>query len=722
MKHTDRTRCTQVGGANLDNNHKDNSTISSSDAAEQELLRLQTLFERAPGFMAVVHGPDHVFKFVNRAYQRLVGAREVLGRPTGEVIPELHDQGFMSLANHSYESGEPFVGQQMPLRVRTSVEGSLALRYLDFVLQPLTDGSGAVYGLFVQGHDVTDRHNAQEALRVNNERWMFAIEGATDGVWDWDLQSNAVFVSSRYKEILGYPADAMLNVFDSWSADIHPSDRQSVLASLSATLEDGTPSQAGYRLRCQNGDYAWVLSRATVVAIDDNGRPLRLTGTLTDISPKKRAEDTIRHHSDVDHLTGLPNRRRFRDQLHMAREHSQQLGATLALLLVDLDHFKEVNEIRGQDMGDRLLVQVAERLKSCLPPTGAVARLGGDEFAILLPQLPGKAVAEHVAREIIVKLAAPFQLGGDMTYISASIGVTVHPDDSRDTEELLRNADQAMHEAKRSGRNQYELFTPALRAASKERIQLVKDLRGALTNNQLHLHYQPIVALGSRKIVKAESLLRWVHPTLGLVEPSRFIPLAEEFGLIHDIGNWVFAEAASWAQRWSEKLGTPFQLSVNCSPLQFLEQPEDWLGVLANKGIPAEHIALEITEGVLLGASPQIAELLSRYREAGMQIALDDFGTGYCSLRYLMQFDIDYLKIDRSFVRDLTRNKGGQAIVESVITMAHRLGLQVIAEGVEDPEQEEFLHNSGCDYGQGYLFSRPMPAHRMENLLLQQVP
>jgi diguanylate cyclase (GGDEF)-like protein/PAS domain S-box-containing protein len=703
----------------VSNKQNTNSTVGSPDFVGDELQRLQMLFERAPGFMAVVLGPNHIFKLINPAYQRLLGPREALGRPAHEVLPELVDQGIISLANQAYESGEPFVGQQMPVRVHTSVEGSLPLRYLDFVLQPLTDASGKPYGLFIQGQDVTDRQTAQEALRVNNERWKFTIEGAKDGIWDWDLQNDAVFVSSRYKEILGYAADAVLNVFDSWSADIHPNDRHAVQAALTSTLEDGTPSQAEYRLRCQDGSYLWVMARANVVARDEHGRPLRLTGTLTDIAHKKHTEEALQHHSNVDHLTGLPNRRRFRDQLHKALQATQG-GAPLALLLLDLDHFKEVNDLRGQDTGDRLLIQVAERLKSCLPRSGVVARLGGDEFAVLLPELPEKAAAEHIAREIIVKLAAPFRLGGDMTYISASVGITVFPHDSQSPEELMRNADQALHEAKRAGRNQYEVFTPAMRAAAQDRIQLVQDLRGALTNNQLHLHYQPIVELGSGKIVKAESLLRWAHPTHGLVEPSRFIPLAEEFGLIHEIGNWVFAEAAVWSHRWSERLGSPFQLSVNCSPLQFLEQPEDWLRVLANKGIPPEHIALEITEGVLLGASPQISELLSRYKKAGMQVALDDFGTGYCSLRYLMQFDIDYLKIDRSFVRDLTRNKAGQAIVESIITMAHRLGLRVIAEGVEEPEQEAFLRNSGCDYGQGYLFSRPVPAHRMENLLLKQ--
>lgn len=704
----------------MDNKQNSNSTVGSSDIAEQELLRLQKLFEHAPGFIAVVHGPTHVFKLLNPAYQRLIGPRDILGRSAQDALPALVEQGFISLANRAYETGEPFVGQKIPVRVHTSVEGSVALRYLDFVLQPLADESGAVYGLFIQGQDVTDRQTAQEALRINNERWKFTIEGAKDGVWDWDLQTNAVFVSTRYKEILGYPPDATLNVFDSWSADIHPNDRHAVLAGLTATLEDGIPSQAEYRLRCHDGSYVWVLSRANVVARDDHGRPLRMTGTLTDISHTKRAEEAIQHHSNVDHLTGLPNRRRFRDHLHKALQHANLRGTALALLLIDLDHFKEVNDLRGQDIGDRLLVQVAERLKSCLPPSGVVARLGGDEFAVLLPELPESVAAEHIAREVIVKLAAPFRLGGDMTYISASVGTTTYPADSQNTEELLRNADQALHEAKRAGRNQYEVFTPSMRAAAQGRIQLVHDLRGAITNNELHLHYQPIVDLGSGKIVKAESLLRWAHPIHGLVEPSRFIPLAEEFGLIHEIGNWVFAEAAAWSHRWSEKLGRPFQLSVNCSPLQFLDQPEDWLGVLANEGIRPEHIALEITEGVLLGASPQISELLSRYKTAGMQIALDDFGTGYCSLRYLMQFDINYLKIDRSFVRDVSRNKGGQAIVESVITMAHRLGLQVIAEGVEEPEQEAFLRNSGCDYGQGYLFSRPVSAHRMEHLLLQQ--
>ena len=699
----------------------DNEPVaSSSTLTAAEITRLQELFQLAPGFMAVVEGPQHVFKVANQAFMNLVGEHCLLGLPAEVAIPGLVEQKFLALANQAYASGEPFCGQQVPVRVGLSLAGSHTLRYLDFVIQPLVNRAGLVYGLFIQGQDVTDRKTAQEELRISNDRWKFAIEGVDDGVWDWDLGTNAVFVSSRYKDILKYSPTAAFDTFQSWSDAIHPRDRPEVLAALNEMLEDGTQSQAEYRIRCSDGRYKWVLSRATVVVRDDHGRPLRVTGTLTDVSQKKSEQEVLRRQASTDQLTGLPNRHRFRDQLEAATHTCRQHGDLLGLLLIDLDHFKEINDLRGQDLGDRLLIQVAERLKSCLSPTGTVARLGGDEFAISLPAMPERSAVEHMAREIIIKLTAPFRLAGELTYISASIGVTIFPDQALDTETLLRNADQAMYAAKQAGRNQFELFTPTMREEAHGRMQLVQDLRAALAGNQLHLHYQPIVELSSGRIVKAESLLRWIHPVHGFVDPSRFIPIAEEYGLIHEIGNWVFAEASSWAQRWSNQLGKPFQLSVNCSPLQFLDRPADWLSFLTNSGIPPRHLALEITEGVLLGAAPQITALLSRYREAGMQLALDDFGTGYSSLRYLMQFDIDYLKIDKSFVHDISKNAGGQAIVESIIGMAHRLGMKVIAEGIEEPEQEDFLRSSGCDYGQGYLFSRPVPAQRFEHLLSLQ--
>jgi diguanylate cyclase (GGDEF)-like protein/PAS domain S-box-containing protein len=679
------------------------------------------MFAQAPGFMAIVLGPDHVYKVVNQAYYQLVGHRNLLGLPIQQTWPDLEVQGYAALADRVYTSGQPFVGRQMPVKVQADPGGPICQRYVDFVFQPLFDAEGKTTGVFIQGQDVTEQKVAQDALAASNERWRFAIEGARAGVWDWNIAENELFVSSRYKEILGYAENDLIPGFDAWAQDLHPEDRQSVVDALQATVQGGVPYRSEFRIRCKNGDYKWVVSRAMVVARAEDGRPLRLTGTLTDISEQKEAEEEVWRQSRFDPLTGLPNRRLFRDRLEQSVQTAHREGTGFAVMLVDLDRFREVNDLHGHETGNQLLAQAAERLKSCVLHQGSVARLGSDEFLVIVNRVQGHLHAEDVGRNIITKLAAPFRVEGGLMHLSASIGITLYPEDASDPEELIRNADQAMYAAKHAGRNQLGFFTKTMQSLTQQRIQLTQDLRRAVASNELEVYYQPVLDMQSRKITKAEALLRWPHPELGFVGPAQFIPLAEESGLIHDIGNWVFSETASWSQRWRHKLSNPVQLSVNCSPVQILTQSgAEWLRLLQHRGVSPRDVAVEITEGVLLNASSRVTDVLRRYRTAGMQVALDDFGTGYSSLKYLMQFDLDYLKIDQSFVREIDCNEDSRAIVESIIAMAHRLGIKVIAEGIEKPEQEQILRAAGCEYGQGFLFSKAIPPQELEQLLTRQ--
>jgi diguanylate cyclase (GGDEF)-like protein/PAS domain S-box-containing protein len=684
----------------------------------EERARLRRVFEQAPGFVAILHGPEFVYEIVNNAYYQLVGHRELIDKPVREALPELEGQGYFKLLDQVVASGKPFVGHEMRVQFQLTPGGPLTERHIDFVFQPLFAPDSTVSGVFIQGNDVTEQKRAKEALAISNERWKLAIEGARDGVWDWNLQTNEVTYSRRWKEILGYTEGEITNTLDEWKKRLHPDDRQAAIAELQACI-NGRPYYSEHRLRCKDGSWKWTLARAVVVARDEAGRPIRMTGTMSDISEKKESDELIWRHASFDALTGLPNRRLFRDRLEQEIRKAHRSGSELALLFIDLDRFKEVNDLLGHDAGDLLLKQAGEHLHACVRESDTVARLGGDEFTVILTELTDQAHVETIAQKIIAALARPFHLKQEVAHVSASIGITLYPNDAIEPEDLIRNADQAMYTAKAAGRNQFRYFTRSMQQEALMRLRLRRDLRKARTGGQLQVHYQPVVDLSSHQIVKAEALLRWYHPKLGLVQPSQFIPIAEESGLIHDIGDWVFREAACWSQRWGAKTGQPFQISVNRSPVQFLSKTNStsWSRFLKEHGQPGNSISVEITEGVLLNASPAVADTLLQYRDAGIQVALDDFGTGYSSMAYLKKFDIDYLKIDQSFVRDIETNAGSRTIAESIIVMAHKLGLKVIAEGIETDGQEKLLQAAGCDYGQGYLFSKAVPPHTFEQML-----
>ena len=689
---------------------------------DAERTHLRRLFDQAPGFIAVLRGPQYVFELVNEAYYQLVGHRELVGKPMREALPELGGQGYFRLLDRVVASGEAFVGREMKVLMQRLPDGPMSEIYLDFLFQPVIAPDGSVSGVFIQGHEVTEQKRARDELYVSNERWKLAIEGAGDGVWDWNLQDNEAVYSTRWKEMVGFAEHEFPNRFEQWETHVHPDDLPGVLAVLRACLEGTVPTyNSEYRLRCKNGDWKWVLSRGIVVARDADGKPLRMTGMTSDISEKKQSDELIWHHANFDSLTALPNRRLFRDRLDQEVKRAHRSGLQIGLLFIDLDRFKEANDLLGHDVGDLLLKQAALRLSACVRESDTVARLGGDEFTIILTELDNPAYVEQLAQKALDTLAEPFRLGNEVVYLSASIGITLYPADAGGPEELIRNADQAMYAAKKAGRNQFSYFTRSMQEKAHIRLRLGGDLRNALVAGQLEVHYQPIVDLSTGQIAKAEALLRWHHPKLGLVDPAQFIPLAEESGLINEIGDWVFKQAASCSQRWSAQSNAPLQIGVNKSPLQFISHSREmnWADYLKQLGLSGSSISVEITEGLLLNASADVAEQLLQYRDAGIQVTIDDFGTGYSSMAYLKKFDIDYLKIDQSFVRDMEADAGNRTIAESIIVMAHKLGMQVIAEGIETIAQKELLIAAGCDYGQGFLFSAAVPPQAFEQMLAE---
>jgi diguanylate cyclase (GGDEF)-like protein/PAS domain S-box-containing protein len=626
---------------------------------------------------------------------------------------------------------EMHAATQRLLTTETLDESSFRVRWPDGSVHYLVgrgkairDHKGKAVRVLGASIDLTEQRKVQEDLHIANERLRLAIESTGDGLWDWDFDSNTGYISDRFKEILGYVPHELPNHISVWPAQIHPDDDARVMESYQAYMQEKIPALTmEYRIACKDGEWKWVMARGVLVKDGKDGGRHRLIGTLTDISDKKKADERIWRHANYDSLTQLPNRRLFRDRLEQEVRKAQRTRTAIALLFLDLDRFKQVNDLLGHDAGDALLVQAARRIDSCVRDADTVARLGGDEFTVILAPLEDAERVEHIAQKILTALAEPFRIGTEYVYVSGSAGIALFPDDADSAEELIRKADQAMYAAKNNGKNQFSYFTRLMDERAHQRLRLINELRRALELGQLSVAYQPVVELATNRVVKAEALMRWHHPFYGTVEPAYFVPLAEEAGLISEMGDWIFREAAASAKRWSQALGTSFQIGVNKSPLQFLSREQDtWVEYLRELDLPAQNITVEITEGVLLHASNEVFERLLEYRDAGIQVALDDFGVGYSSMSYLKKFDIDYLKIDQSFVQDMEEDENSRTIAESIIVMAHRLGLKVIAEGVETDRQREILAEAECDYGQGYLFSRPLAAPEFEKRFVMSEP
>ena len=424
--------------------------------------------------------------------------------------------------------------------------------------------------------------------------------------------------------------------------------------------------------------------------------------------------------ANFDHLTGLPNRNMMQVQLNKAIRMAKRQDKKLAIIFLDLDNFKDINDSLGHDAGDALLIEAAERIQSCIRASDTVARLGGDEFVLILENIEDKLCIEGVASKVLAHLSAPYLLNNERAYSSASIGVTVYPDDGQESDALLKNADQAMYGAKQRGRNNVHYFTESMREQMLERMSLVQDLRQALINEELFTVFQPIVDLHGNKISKAEVLIRWQHPKLGLVSPMQFIPLAEETGLIIEISDWVFHKTAPLIKQWREQYHADFQISINTSPMQYksgFANITKWLDWLDEYQLGEQAFAFEITENLLMESHHDVYQILANIRERGVAISIDDFGTGYSSFNYLKKYPTDFIKIDKGFIHKISESNKDLALCEAMIVMAKKMGMKVIAEGVETSEQSQLLAAIGCDFVQGYLYTKPLPLEQFENYL-----
>lgn len=615
-------------------------------------------------------------------------------------------------------------------------------------VSPEFSADGAVQGLLVLGFDITE-HSRQQALEIERQRVFETI--AHGGELNETLDQVARYVESaksgRHCCILlpDEEGKRLLRV----AAPSLPAPCQSSLEGIELCEESGCCASAvlrGERIAVENFSHHAYPQSCQAFA-RDNGLAACWSEPIIDSSSKalgvivtyleqdaeadnqdltllrhashlssiaigrKRLESQMLYQASYDSLTDLPNRRLLGQRLREEIAKAERAREGLALFFIDLDRFKEVNDTLGHDVGDLLLTEASRRISTCVRESDIVARFGGDEFVAILTQVEDIINLGRLAQNIIDQMSRPFHLGEHTAYVTASIGIAGYPLDADGAESLIGRADQAMYAAKEQGRNNFSFFTSAMQQQVQARMLLANDLRDALVNDQLQVWYQPIVDIATGEVVKAEALLRWKHPLRGMVPPDKFIPIAEENGLIHDIGNWVFRQAVQVVQRWNA--GSRFQrkISVNLSPRQFLKGNLDaaWLEHLKLLDFDPAQITIEITEGLLLDDRPEIMKTLSRLGMAGMQVALDDFGTGYSAMAYLKKFPINYLKIDRSFVRDLETDPGDRAIAEAIVVMAHKLGIKVIAEGVETTSQRDLLAAVGCEYVQGYLYGKPMP-------------
>ena len=570
--------------------------------------------------------------------------------------------------------------------------------------------------------DNFDRERKRQLLEDELKQASLVYQYSSQAMMVTDADNCIVSINQAYTAVTGYTADEVLGK----NPSILSSGRHDAgfYKAMWKSLQAYQHWQGRIWSKRKNGEVypEWMTIN---LVLDDSGEPHRYVATSYDITEKMRSEALIWKQANYDILTELPNRYMLHQRLVQDVGYAQHSVSTLALLYIDLDQFKEVNDTLGHQVGDRLLVEVAQRIKASVGESDIVARLGGDEFVVIITAPADKRYLASVAQKIITQLATSFDLtdNSNTIYISASVGIALYPDDAANADDVLKSAEQAMYAAKQAGRNRLSFYTTELQVKAQNRLRLLSDLRGALVADQFMLYFQPIINLTTGKITKAEALIRWQHPERGRVSPAEFIPLAEETGLIIAIGDWVFRKAAAWTRRW--QLAYPndnIQVSVNMSPVQFKDATiklEDWLVHLQTLGLSGENMVIEITEGLLLDVSTLISDKLLTFRDAGIKVSMDDFGTGYSALSYLKKFHIDYLKIDQSFVRDICIDPSDLALSEAIIVMAHKLGLKVIAEGVETAEQRDLLVRCGCDYAQGYYYAKPLPPDAFERLIKQ---
>ncbi|MGB3202618.1 MAG: EAL domain-containing protein [Nodosilinea sp.] len=576
-----------------------------------------------------------------------------------------------------------------------------------------------------------DRRIALAELERTRELLHLAIEGSGIGIWDWQVQTGEVWTSDRCAALMGYgPSDIHPARIDTWQRFVHPDDWSRKNVALKRHFDGKALSyECEFRLRHRQGRWIWILDRGKVVEWDAAGQPLRMSGTYTDITERRLAEAEHRRVADQmlfnslhDTLTQLPNRHFLMERLDLAIRRCHRHQQRFAVLFLDLDHFKVINDSLGHLAGDEVLVHVAQKLRSLIRTTDLAARLGGDEFVLLLEDVSTLQEPLRIAERLLQEMQEPLAVnGGHNVFLNASVGIVVGTSDYQTPSEPLRDADIAMYRAKAQGRGRYVVFNESMHLQALQRLRLEQELHDAIDQGQMVLYYQPIFYLETREIAGFEALVRWQHPERGFITPDSFIPVAEETGLIVPLDRWVLTQAtqqlALWHQRYPHRADLTVSINFSVNDLLRSDLLSDLSSILASTRLQGHHLNLEITESTLIEDIQSMVVILQKLKSCGVHVTIDDFGTGYSSLSYLHQLPVDALKIDRSFVMTMEASRRNSDIVETIITLSNRLGLAAIAEGVETQTQFEQLHRLGCELAQGYWLGRPLTAEDAETLL-----
>jgi diguanylate cyclase (GGDEF)-like protein/PAS domain S-box-containing protein len=564
------------------------------------------------------------------------------------------------------------------------------------------------------------KHSMEKKLRESEERYDLAARGANDGLWDWNLKKNEIYYSPRWKAMLGFKEEEIGNSPDEWLKRVHPNDEKRVRENLVSHINGSTPHfQYEYRIKHANATYVWVLTRGLAVR-DSEGKAYRIAGSQTDLTTRKLIEERLAYGALHDGLTGLPNRELFMDRLKQRMELTKRHPDNMfAVLFLDIDRFKVVNDSLGHAVGDQLLATTAKRLQLCMRPEDTVSRLSGDEFAILLNEVQDVSDAIRVADRIQARMMETTVLSAVNRTTTVSIGITMFSDKYTQPQDMLRDADTAMYRAKALGGGRHQIFDTSMHTQALTLLQLEADMKRAVKNQEWVVYYQPIISVAGGKVSGVEALVRWRHPQRGLISPLDFVPQAEDIGLIIPIGEFVLRTACLQTKAWRNAGFSKLWVSVNLSGRQFQDQSLVYKisQILAETGLPSDGLRLEVTESVAMQDVAYGIRVLKELKKLGVHVSLDDFGNGYSSLSYLKQFSLNVLKIDQSFIQDILVNKNSEAITMAIIAMARSLGLEVVAEGVEKEEQLAFLKSKFCDEVQGFLFSKPLPVEELTSFL-----
>ena len=666
----------------------------------------RTVFEHAGVGMAIT-GVDDVFVRVNHKFARMLGydVDEILGLESDRFTPDEHRAARQQRKRALVSGAAREVTSEKCLICK---DGSNV--WVSVVTSLLRGADGRPQHFLSVVQDISARRAAELALRESEEKFRQLADNIPEIFWITDARQRKLhYLSPGFETLTGTRLADVMRRPRSWLQVVHPDDRERVRLARKALPE--SEYNIEYRIVLADSSVRWVHDQAFPVR-DATGRVYRIAGIGADVTQRKEAEEKLVYLAHYDGLTGLPNRVLFLDRLQQTFARSQRRGLLAAVMFLDLDRFKVVNDTLGHGVGDELLRHVAQRLAGCVRHGDTVCRFSGDEFVLIVNDLHEAEAATHIAQKVLQAFGDPFRIASHEIFVTTSVGISMYPSDCDDGQTLLKNADTAMYRAKESGRNNYQFYTREMNARAMDRLQLENSLRHALERDEFRLHYQPKTCLHTGRVTGLEALLRWARPGHGLVPPAEFVPLLEDTGLIVPVGEWVIAEACRQIQSWQRSGRTPLSIAINISARQFAARNlgEIIKRVLDEYDADPRYLELELTESLLMVNTEEAVRTLEYLKSLGLRLSIDDFGTGYSSLSYLKRFPIDSLKIDRSFIDEITTDVDDATITRAVIGMAHNLGLKVVAEGVETEEQLAFLSANGCDEAQGFYFARPQTA------------